>query len=152
HFSRWQVFRLLEAPSAMIGLIWNSMMSMAGGWFFLMVNEAFTLENRDYRLPGIGSYMSEAINQGNTAAMCGAIIAMTAMIVLVTQALWRPVVVWTQRFKRGETADPNPPRSWMLDLLQEARLYKRLMRHLQQQAQAAPAERRLRKLQPSPTL
>lgn len=65
----WQRFRLLELPSAMIGLVWNSMRSMAGGWFFLTVNEAFTLENRDYRPPGIGSYMNEAIQQGDRLAM-----------------------------------------------------------------------------------
>ena len=65
--SGWQIFTLLEVPAAMIGLVWNSMMSMAGGWFFLTVNEAFTLGDKDYRLPGIGSYMNEAINQGNDA-------------------------------------------------------------------------------------
>ncbi len=62
--SGWKVFRLLEVPASMIGLVWNSMMSMAGGWFFLTVNEAFTLGNKDFRLPGIGSYMQEAINRG----------------------------------------------------------------------------------------
>ena len=66
----WQTFKLLEVPAAMIGLVWNSMMSMAGGWFFLTVNEAFTLGDKgDYRLPGIGSYMNEAINQENVPAM-----------------------------------------------------------------------------------
>ena len=66
--SGWQVFKLLEVPASMIGLVWNSMMSMAGGWFFLTVNEAFTLGNKDYRLPGIGSYMNQAINDGDTPA------------------------------------------------------------------------------------
>src|SRR5262245_26911437 len=97
--SGWKTFRLLEVPAAMIGLVWNSMMSMEGGWFFLTVNEAFTLGNRDYRLPGIGSYMNEAINQGNFPAMIAAIVAMVAMIVLVDQVFWRPIVVWSQRFK-----------------------------------------------------
>jgi NitT/TauT family transport system permease protein len=70
----WQTFKLLELPAAMIGLVWNSMMSMAGGWFFLTVNEAFTLGNRDFRLPGVGSYMNEAINRGDTHAMAAAIV------------------------------------------------------------------------------
>ena len=83
----------------MIGLVWNSMMSMAGGWFFLTVNEAFTLGDRDYRLPGIGSYMNEAINQfdpriwATWKPIVGAIIAMTIMIVAVDQLFWRPIVV-----------------------------------------------------------
>ena len=59
----------------MIGLVWNSMMFMAGGWFFLSVNEAFTLGDKDFRLPGIGSYMAEAINQDDKRAMLAAVIA-----------------------------------------------------------------------------
>jgi len=119
----WQKFRLLELPSAMIGLVWNSMMSMAGGWFFLTVNEAFTLGNQDYRLPGIGSYMSEAIHQGNGVAMVAGIMAMTLMIVLVDQIVWRPIVVWSQRFKVEETAESEPPRSWVLEAIQRSRFY-----------------------------
>jgi NitT/TauT family transport system permease protein len=122
----WKTFRLLEVPAAMIGLVWNSMMSMAGGWFFLTVNEAFTLGNKDFRLPGIGSYMSEAINQGNTAAMLAAIVAMVVMIVLVDQVLWRPIVVWSQKYKLEEQAEADKPQSWVLDLLQHSRLFNRL--------------------------
>lgn len=120
----WQKFRLLELPSAMIGLVWNSMMSMAGGWFFLTVTEAFTLRNRDYRLPGIGSYMNEAIQQGDAVAMVAGIIAMTLMIVLVDQVVWRPVVVWSQRFKVEEAVESEPPRSWVLETIQRSRLYR----------------------------
>ena len=85
----WQTFKLLEVPASMIGLVWNSMMSMAGGWFFLTVNEAFTLNGRDYRLPGIGSYMNEAILHFNPhvwaswGPILGAIVAMVVMIVAV---------------------------------------------------------------------
>ncbi len=120
----WQTFRLLELPSAMIGLVWNSMMSMAGGWFFLTVNEAFTLGNRDYRLPGIGSYMNEAIHQGNGLAMIAGITAMTLMIVFVDQVFWRPIVVWSQRFKMEDTAESELPRSWVLEAIQQSRLYR----------------------------
>src|ERR1700742_1747996 len=94
----WQIFKILEVPAAMIGLVWNSMMSMAGGWFFLTVNEAVTLGDHDYRLPGIGSYMNEAINKGNHTAQLLAIVAMVIMIVAVDQIFWRPIVVWSQRF------------------------------------------------------
>jgi NitT/TauT family transport system permease protein len=119
----WQRFRFLELPSAMIGLVWNSMMSMAGGWFFLTVNEAFTLGNRDYRLPGIGSYMNEAIRQGNGSAMVAGILAMTMMIVLVDQVVWRPIVVWSQRFKVEEIVGNEPPRSWVLEAVRKSHVY-----------------------------
>ena len=127
HLSWWKTFRLLEVPAAMIGLVWNSMMSMAGGWFFLTVNEAFTLQGKDFRLPGIGSYMQQAIDDGNVPAMLAAIVAMTAMIVLVDQVLWRPIVVWSQRFKLEEQAEAHPPTSWMLDLLNRSRLFHAVM-------------------------
>lgn len=121
--SGWQVFRLLEVPAAMIGLVWNSMMSMAGGWFFLTVTEAFTLRNRDYRLPGIGSYMNEAIQTGDGTAMAGAVVVMTALIVLVDQILWRPLVAWSARFKVEDVGAGENPQSWLLTLLQHSRLY-----------------------------
>ena len=118
----WQKFRLLEVPASMIGLVWNSMMSMAGGWFFLTVNEAFTLGDHDYRLPGIGSYMNEAINQHNRPAMIAAIIAMVTMIVAVDQLFWRPIVVWSQRFRMEELSGEEQ-QSWVLDLLRRSRIY-----------------------------
>ncbi len=126
HFSAWQSFRWLELPASMIGLVWNSMMSMAGGWFFLTVNEAFTLGDHDYRLPGIGSYMSEAIYRGNHAAMYGAVAAMIVMIILVDQIVWRPIVVWSQRFKIEEQAGDDEARSWVLTLFHRSRLLARV--------------------------
>jgi NitT/TauT family transport system permease protein len=123
--SNWQIFRLLEVPAAMIGLIWNSMMSMAGGWFFLTVNEAFTLRNHDFRLPGIGSYMNEAINRGDTRAQIAAIVAMIIMIVAVDQLFWRPLVVWSQRFKLEDQAGETP-QSWVLNILAQSRIFRRL--------------------------
>jgi len=94
HFNWWQRLTQIEMPYSAVGLIWNSMMSMAGGWFFLMVTETFQLGNRDFRLPGIGSYMSVAVDSGNTKAMIGAVVAMILMIVALDQLLWRPIVVW----------------------------------------------------------
>ena len=129
--SKWQTFRLLEVPAAMIGLVWNSMMSMAGGWFFLTVNEAFTLGDRDFRLPGIGSYMNQAINEGDSGAMIAAIVAMVLMIVAVDQLFWRPIVVWSQRFKLEEQAQADAPQSWVLNILTRSRIYQRLEKLLQ---------------------
>ncbi|HXG09408.1 MAG TPA: ABC transporter permease subunit [Gemmataceae bacterium] len=128
--SRWQFFRLVELPSAMIGLVWNSMLSMAGGWFFLTVNEAFTLGNRDFRLPGVGAYMHEAIEHGDTAAMIAAVAAMIAMIIFVDQVVWRPLTVWSQRFKLEETAGEEPPQSWVADLLRRSRIYRGFVQRL----------------------
>jgi NitT/TauT family transport system permease protein len=122
--SGWQIFRLLEVPAAMIGLVWNSMMSMAGGWFFLSVCEAYELKiqgvKHDFRLPGIGSYMSEAIDQNNHVAQVGAIVMMTLMIIFVDQFFWRPIVVWSQRFKMEDSSAGDAPRSWLVDLFQHS--------------------------------
>src|SRR6266540_2116730 len=120
-----RTFWELEVPAAAQGLVWNGMLSMAGGWFFLMVNEAFRLGDRDYRLPGVGSYMSVALDQGNVTAMGLAIGAMVAMIVCVDQLLWRPLVVWVEKFRLDETAGTSRASSWVLDFLRRARLPRR---------------------------
>src|SRR5204862_6682745 len=97
------------------------MLSMAGGWFFLMVNEAFRLGDHDYRLPGIGSYMSVALDQGNATAVLLAILAMVLMIVCVDQLLWRPLVVWVEKFRLDDTTGGGAaPGSWVLDFLRRA--------------------------------
>ena len=134
--SRWQVFRILEVPSAMIGLVWNSMMSMAGGWFFLMVTEAFTLRNQDYRLPGVGAYMNEAILRQDTRAMVAGILTMILIIVLVDSVVWRPLVVWSQRFKLEETTGSESPQSWLLNTLRRS--------HVVEFLRGAPNHRRMR--------
>jgi len=121
-FGWWQRFRWVELPFSAIGLIWNSMMSMAGGWFFLMVSEAFVLGDKDFRLPGLGSYMSVAVSRGDGRAMLGAVVAMVLMIVALDQLLWRPVVVWSQKFRVEESGQTETMTSWFLDLLQRSRL------------------------------
>jgi NitT/TauT family transport system permease protein len=121
-----RMFWRLEVPAAAQGLVWNGMLSMAGGWFFLMVNEAFQLGGSDFRLPGIGSYMSVALDQHNVPAMVGAIVMMVAMIVSVDQLLWRPLVVWVEKFRLDDTARGQAPTSWMLEFLRRARLPKRV--------------------------
>jgi len=121
-----RTFWQLEVPAAAQGLVWNGMLSMAGGWFFLMVNEAFRLGDRDFRLPGIGSYMSVALDRGDASAMALAILAMVVMIVCVDQLLWRPLVVWVEKFRLDETAGgASTASSWMLDFLRLARLPRR---------------------------
>ena len=102
-FTWWERFKWMELPYGTTGLVWNSMMSMAGGWFFLMINEAFRLGDHDFRLPGLGSYMSVAVHEGKPLAMALAVVAMMLMIVALDQLLWRPVVVWAQRFRVEET-------------------------------------------------
>ncbi len=125
-FGWFKTFRTVEVSSSVIGLVWNSMMSMAGGWFFLTVNEAFTLGNRDFRLPGVGSYMAVAIEKGDRSAMLWAILAMSVMIVAVDQLLWKPLVAWSQRFRLEELASADKARSWVLDLLRRSPLMRRL--------------------------
>jgi len=125
-FTWWRRFTKLEIPFSMMGLVWNSMMSMAGGWFFLTVSESFVLENKDFRLPGIGSYMSVAMNAGNVPAMVYAVIAMVFMIVVVDQLFWRPLVAWAQKFKFEETGAAEVPTSFVLDLLKRSRIFKNL--------------------------
>ena len=140
----WQRFRQVELPASVIGLTWNSMMSMAGGWFFLMVSEAFVLGDKDFRLPGLGAYMSVAVARGDGAAMAGAVVAMTVMIVALDQLLWRPVVVWAQKFRQDEGAgDGEAARSWFLDLLRRSRLLRaaRLARARARRRRAAAAAR-----------
>jgi NitT/TauT family transport system permease protein len=124
----YQRFKWLEIPYAAIGLVWNSMMSMAGGWFFLMINEAFRLGEKDFRLPGIGSYMSVAVEQGRVDAMFAAMAAMVTMIVGLDQLLWRPVVVWSQKFRLEEGGVHTKMTSWVLNWLHRSRIL-RLIRH-----------------------
>jgi NitT/TauT family transport system permease protein len=118
----WQRFKWLELPFSTIGLVWNSMMSMAGGWFFLMINEAFRLGDEDFRLPGLGSYMSVAVEKGNYWAMGWAVVAMVTMIVALDQLLWRPVVVWAQKFRFEEGGQQPEMSSWFLDVLRRSRV------------------------------
>lgn len=103
-FSPWQRFWKLELPFASQGLVYNCMVSMAGGWFFLTINEAFTLGNRNFQLPGLGSYMSVAIGENNIPAQVAAVVAMGAMIIAVDRLVWWPLVIWSRKFKLEDTA------------------------------------------------
>ena len=120
--SWWQKLIQLELPYAAIGLIWNSMMSVAGGWFFLMACEMFVLGNRDLRLPGLGSYLQTAANAGDTRAILWGVAAMIAVIVLMDQLIWRPVIAWGEKFKFEQVEAIQTPRSPVLDLLRHSKL------------------------------
>jgi len=98
-FSKWQRFTELDLPFSTIGLVWNSMMSVAGGWFFLMACEMFQLGDKDFRLPGLGSFLQTAASSGNTRAMLWGLTTMVAVIVLMDQLIWRPVIAWADKFK-----------------------------------------------------
>jgi NitT/TauT family transport system permease protein len=121
-FSWWQRFVQMELPYASIGLIWNSMMSMAGGWFFLMACEMFVLGNRDLRLPGLGSYLQTAANAGDTKAIAWGLATMIGVIVLMDQLVWRPAIAWSERFKFEQVEAAVAPRSPLLDWLRRSRL------------------------------
>ena len=121
-FSAWQRFRAVELPAAAIGLVWNSMMSMAGGWFFLMVSEAFVLGDRDFRLPGIGAYMSVAVQRGDRGAMVASVVTMALLVVLLDQLVWRPLVAWSERFRLDEGGAVAPARSWVYDAVRRSRI------------------------------
>jgi len=126
--SWWQRFVQLELPYAAIGLVWNSMMSIAGGWFFLMACEMFVLGNRDLRLPGLGSYLQTAANAGDIRAIGWGVAAMVAVIVLIDQAIWRPVIAWSEKFKFEQVEAAEAARSPMLTLLRRSTLLRRLLR------------------------
>jgi NitT/TauT family transport system permease protein len=123
-FSAWQKAKWIELPSAAIGLIWNSMMSMAGGWVFLTVIESFKLRNQDYRLPGLGSYLNEAWKQERYGAMAAGMLAMVVMIVALDRLLWRPVVVWAQKFRAEDESAGPAEKSWVLTALRRSRIVR----------------------------
>ena len=120
--SWWQRFAQLELPYAAIGLIWNSMMSVAGAWFFLMACEMFVLGNRDLRLPGLGSYLQTAANAGDTRAIFWGLAAMVTVVVLVDQIIWRPTIAWAEKFKFEQVEGAVAPRSPVLDLLRRSKI------------------------------
>jgi NitT/TauT family transport system permease protein len=93
----------LEMPFSAVNLVWNSIMSMAGGWFFLTVCEAFTLGNKEYRLPGVGAYMAVAIEKGDTHAMIWGVVAMALVIITMDLLIWRPALAWVHRFRLEAT-------------------------------------------------
>ncbi|WP_459204740.1 ABC transporter permease [Ralstonia pseudosolanacearum] len=125
--SKWQRFWRLEVPFAMPGLLWNMMMSMSGGWFFVVASEAISVSGHDIKLPGIGSYISLAIQQQNLHAIGWAIVAMLIGILLYDQLLFRPLIAWADRFRFDAMSSEREPQSWLLDLLRRSEWVKSLL-------------------------
>jgi NitT/TauT family transport system permease protein len=119
-FNWYQRFMQVELPYAAIGLVWNSMMSVAGGWFFLMACEMFVLGSRDFRLPGLGSYLQTAASAGDTDSILWGIGVMIALIVVLDQLVWRPVIAWAEKFKMEQVESTDAPSSWFLDVIQHS--------------------------------
>ena len=130
-FSAWQKFTELDLPFSTIGLVWNSMMSVAGGWFFLMACEMFVLGDKDFRLPGLGSYLQTAAGHGNTRAMLWGLAAMVAVIVLMDQLIWRPVISWADKFKFEQVESAGAASNSMLNFIRKEsfliRFYRRIL-------------------------
>jgi NitT/TauT family transport system permease protein len=131
-FNWWQRFLQIELPFSTIGLVWNSMMSVAGAWFFLMACEQFG----DFRLPGLGSYLQAAADDGDTRSILLGILTMVAVIVLIDQFVWRPVIAWAEKFKMEQVESASAPTSWVLDFLRRSRgvafFRKRVVRPLRE--------------------
>ncbi|WP_368623453.1 ABC transporter permease [Paraburkholderia sp. BR13444] len=127
HLTSWQRFWKLEVPFSMPGLIWNMMMSMSGGWFFVVASEAITVGNNTITLPGIGAYLAQAISDKNLHAIGWVILAMTVVILAYDQLLFRPLVAWADKFRMETTSSGDAPESWLLDLIRRTRLIHRLL-------------------------
>jgi NitT/TauT family transport system permease protein len=127
-FSWWQRLTQIELPYATTGLVWNSIMSVAGGWFFLMACEMFVLGKRDFRLPGLGSYLQTAASAGDTHAIVWGLGTMIGIIVLIDQLIWRPVIAWADKFKFEQVESSLTPQSVLLNLLRQSKVLSYLKR------------------------
>ncbi|HJS85427.1 MAG TPA: ABC transporter permease subunit, partial [Acetobacteraceae bacterium] len=122
----WQRFWRLEVPFAVPGLVWNTMMSMSGGWFFVVASEAITVGDTTVKLPGIGSWLAAAIAARDITAVGLAVLTMAIVILAYDQLLFRPIVAWADKFRLEQTASQQRPRSWVYDLWRRGRLVRRL--------------------------
>jgi len=120
----WQRFWRLEVPFAMPGLVWNTMMSMSGGWFFVVASEAVSVGDATWKLPGIGSYVALALEQRDIGAVLYAIFAMLVVILAYDQLLFRPLVAWSAKFRFEMTASEEAEDPWVLKLLRRTRLLR----------------------------
>lgn len=121
-FSTWRRFKLLHFPFALSGLVWNSMVSWANGWFFLMAAEIFTVGMEEFRLPGLGAWLQQASTKGDLGAVILGLGVMGAVIVVLDQLVWRPLIAWSERFKLTVVETEDPAQSWFLDALGRSRL------------------------------
>ncbi len=128
HLSPWQRFWRLELPWAVPGLVWNTMMSVSGGWFFVVASEAISVSGQNIMLPGVGSYIALAIANKNLGAIGWAILTVLAGILVYDQLMFRPLVAWADKFKVDSLPGEQAPESWLLTLMQRARFFRTLVR------------------------
>ena len=123
HLSAWKRFWRLEVPHAIPSLVWNMMMSVSGGWFFVVASEAITVSGQSILLPGVGSYIATAIAQRDLAAIGWAVFVMFVVILLYDQLLFRPLIAWSRKFQSEPSPDTDNVRPWFLIVLQRAQLF-----------------------------
>ncbi|WP_327354559.1 ABC transporter permease [Streptomyces sp. NBC_01304] len=119
-FTKWMRFWKIEVPSGMIDLVWNGMMSFAGGWFMLVASEAISIGNEKYVLPGVGSYAGTAIGEGDLGKVGWAILTMAVMVIGVNFLFWRPLTAWSEKFKNEQSESTDVQRSFVLDFLRRS--------------------------------
>lgn len=124
HLSAWQRFWRIDVPFSMPGLLWNMMVSMSSGWFFVVASEAISVSNQQILLPGIGSYITVAIQSSSISSIFYAILTMFIVILIYDQLLFRPLVAWAEKFKTEQSADNIEIHSWVIDLLHRTRLLR----------------------------
>ncbi|HLG90463.1 MAG TPA: ABC transporter permease subunit [Alphaproteobacteria bacterium] len=122
HVGPWKRFWRLELPHAMPNLIWNMMMSVSGGWFFVVASEALSADGQDITLPGVGSYIKVALEQRNLTAVGYAVAIMLLVILAYDQLFFRPLLAWSMKFKAEVDPGLQPDRPWFLTMLQKAGL------------------------------
>jgi len=132
--TRWSKLLRVELPFSMTNLVWNSLMSLSGGWFFLSVCEAFTLGDQNYRLPGLGAYMSVAVQTGDGKAMLLGVLSMAGLIVLMDMLLWRPVLAWAHQFRLEDIPGLAAPDPLMKNLLRESAILNWFTLYLRRRA------------------
>jgi NitT/TauT family transport system permease protein len=120
HLNSWQRFWSVQLPSGILGLVWNSVMSVAGGWFFLMAIESFTLGDRSFRLPGLGSFLAQASDQGDFIAIAWGVAVLIGIIILLDFLVWKPLIAWAEKFKLETVESQNIPQSIVLDFLRRS--------------------------------
>lgn len=123
HLSGWQKFWKIEIPHGMQALIWNTMVSMSAGWFFVVLSESIEVARQEITLPGLGSYIYVAMREANLTAQFYAIIAMLVIILLYDQLIFRPLLSWAEKFK-AEIDDEEMYESWFLNIISKTRLVK----------------------------
>ena len=126
----WLRLKTMELPFAALGLIWNSMMSWAGGWFFLMAAETFTVGSRDFRLAGLGSYLQAAANTGDLRSIMFGVGALVLVIVMLDQFIWRPILAWADKFKVEMVERDDAPESWLYDVISRSWLLEQFSRNV----------------------